>query len=798
MAEHIRNELARSSHAIRPNRILTLAKFLEPFAELKEAPASLVRLLVAQLCPGEFPGYHRALASLIQEKSASDLPPALARISEEVDHRLTAVGRALRQKRLSNTTPTAAKSIIIDGFFTFGESELELLEKLAKRTHLTVTLPDWSGSEAARERLLAAGFEEKKRTHPLRQPAKTVLAALSIHQEVEQIALQILQHTAKGRPLREIGILLRVRNPYAEALETAFARFGIPARFHFTDPVSAHPAIQYISGLIRASFSGWDHEQILPFLRMPVSGLGATAAGDRLDFQMRQTIPAVGLRALDRFLPTGPQLALFQEAESVHSGPLEPLLNLPRNRMFPSEWAQTLKSLKSLIPNPAVTDRVDHTQLQIWRSTAAALAAFDEALDTTAEALANQRLTLAQFWPHAETALSVDQLRVPDRRRDVVNVLDVYEARQWELPIVFVCGLTERHFPQHHRENPLFPDPRQTQARQEEEKFLFELATTRATEETILSYPRFNDKGEAQLRSFFLTGEGKPVPGTRILPKRTVSASKPILGSAPELKILHATLSSSAIEAFQQCPFQFFATKTLRLRSRPEKPRDRLNVLLQGTILHRALAEGSLGHAFDAECDRHNVPRTYRTEAVRLELQRHYEAFLADTTLPFSWPRQTELQFEFSLTPELAIRGRIDRLDLGPDNQAIVIDYKYSAPARVKERLDNPIQGGLYLLAAERQFGFAPAGMLYCGLRQSVAWEGWQTIQALKPTEFTSRSFLRELMDQAEQQAIDTYQAVVGGNRQVRPVDRKKCRFCDAKDICRVDAAAQSTSAGSS
>ena len=137
----------------------------------------------------------------------------------------------------------------------------------------------------------------------------------------------------------------------------------------------------------------------------------------------------------------------------------------------------------------------------------------------------------------------------------------------------------------------------------------------------------------------------------------------------------------------------------------------------------------------------------------------------------------------------MAIRGRIDRLDVGPGNQAIVIDYKYSAAAKIRERVEgDPVQGGLYLLAAERVFKHRPAGMFYCGLRQSVTWEGWHAnVPGLKLGEARTESGLRELITAAEKTAIAVHGSIVSGNKEVRPADRNKCRYCDYNAICRVE-----------
>jgi hypothetical protein len=138
-----------------------------------------------------------------------------------------------------------------------------------------------------------------------------------------------------------------------------------------------------------------------------------------------------------------------------------------------------------------------------------------------------------------------------------------------------VCGLIERHFPVSSRRS----DSGDAAAgagldtaadRQLEERFLFELAITRATQQTILSYPRFDEKGEETLPSFFIDGEFAPVlSSVRPQRKPDVDVRR---GSGDPPHFVHKTLSPTAIESFLQCPFQFFAGKTLRLKRRPPAP----------------------------------------------------------------------------------------------------------------------------------------------------------------------------------------------------------------------------------
>jgi len=69
---------------------------------------------------------------------------------------------------------------------------------------------------------------------------------------------------------------------------------------------------------------------------------------------------------------------------------------------------------------------------------------------------------------------------------------------------------------------------------------------------------------------------------------------------------------------------------------------------------------------------------------------------------------------------------------------------------------DHLVQAGMYLLAAERVFGLEPAGMLFCGLRNPVTWDGWHSgIAGLERVgESRTRDALRELTHDAARAAV--------------------------------------------
>jgi ATP-dependent helicase/DNAse subunit B len=799
MAEHLRHSLVRSGDAVRPSSIETLASFVDLWSPLAAAPAPLVQLCMeralARLKPdrflpvADFPGVIHSLASLFGEVSGQRMPGDVRRLFEDVERQLAAKGLAPRHIRLAEVASRVAREeelplpphIVFDGFFKLSPGESALVAALARRSEITITLPEWSGAERAREGVRNLGFDELRLPAPISIASTTLFTAATMEREVEEIARRIL---AESRPFREIGIVLRSRDPYGPLVETTLARFGIPARAYFSDPLASHPTIQFLMGVCRSALAGWDREPLLSALRMPASGLGATKLGDELDFAMRKKLPSKG----------------WPDEIGLATG----------GRLEAADWVARVKRLREWLPELAVEDRADADRIRAWRSSAAAIAKFEEALDATAQAFEGEgRMPFATFWKQLESVLNQEQLRIPDARRNVVHILDAYEARQWSLPLVFVCGLTERHFPQYRREDAIVGDAALRRAgldtaadREKEERFLFDLAESRATEETILSYPHFDANGQETLRSFFLAGaEATEITtSVRPAPTRQVEITYPAPITDDGLAEQHKMLSASSIESYLQCPFLFFTRKTLRLKERPKAPRDRLDFLLQGSIIHHALAEWTgmpllgasiLDQAFEQECAKSNVPRTYRTEAVRLELLRHFEAFMRDEQVVLGWQSRVEDKFEFTVQPGLALRGRIDRMDMS-DGMALVIDYKYSAEGKLKQRIEDSaagdaVQAGVYLLAAERAFGYQPIGMLFCHLKKGVAWNGWHTGLGLNVGENMTIDAVRDLAATAEQTVLRVYQEISSGRIAVSPKDKSKCDWCECRDICRVE-----------
>ena len=211
---------------MRPAQIMTLATYLDRNTSLPAAPSAalvdaLIREALGRLSPPRFaavaryPGFRNAVAGLLDQVPVQILTGELRALLFEVQDQLQARGFSSRQARLiaaARSRDPLPAGIVFDGFFSFSPAERTLIESMADRTELTVTLPQsdpW---------LPRAGFVEQSLPESRRRPRIDRFSAPTLDSEVEEIARRILYEAAHGRPFREMGVILRVRDPYAPAL----------------------------------------------------------------------------------------------------------------------------------------------------------------------------------------------------------------------------------------------------------------------------------------------------------------------------------------------------------------------------------------------------------------------------------------------------------------------------------------------------------------------------------------------------------------------------------------------------
>jgi hypothetical protein len=840
MVQHWRDELAREGFVFHPGIIQTTWRFIEPWVpDVPQVSNALLNILVEKsvrrLNLPEFQsvahlaGFHARLTAAIDECASAGCDPhslrefsqsdgmgrALSRVFEETNRRLDEKQRGMRSTqlllaaaRISEAVAAPAEVIWLDGFFSFTDPELALIHALTKRADVTVTLPSSAVSASTRARLLDIGFQERVLTHERARPASEVFVAPGIERETDEIARRILEQIEAGRRFREIGIIVRTPDLYVPLLRATLERFGIPARFYFDAVLMEQPAVRYLAGAVDAMLGGWPHQETLVAMKL-APGAGISGSMDRFDFEVRKHLPGAGLARL-RELAGGAETAdpklrrlLDRLAE------LEAWRTL---RFTPAEWSARLARLRALYRPARPHDVVHRETVLEWQMQSRALDAFDTATAEAAQSFdASAGLSLNEFWPAVKAALRLTPLRLADQRRDVVHVLSAFEARQWELAVVFLCGMVEGHFPRYQAPDPLLPAHARRSLKEHglrvrtaedaeiEERFLFESALSRATESVVMSYPKNDARGDLNLPSLFLDPtqqrtQSRPVC-LRADATGAATVARPIQ-SADLLQILgqkHAEIRPTALESYLQCPFLFFGRHTLKLDDAPPRPEDRLDFRLRGTIVHRVIKEWlESGGPIDAVFERvfsgfvqsESIVRGYATELRRNEMLAALRAFPAAETWPAGQESLLEAACRFELEDGIAIRCRLDRLITMPDGRALVIDYKYSKNMREYFANENRLQGPLYWLAAERGFERTVAGVYYCTLRDGVQYAGW----GWKP-DWLKRAkvepFAPEWLDAAIERSMEAVQNIRAGRVSPAPSDVTKCRTCDFRNACR-------------
>ncbi len=291
--------------------------------------------------------------------------------------------------------------------------------------------------------------------------------------------------------------------------------------------------------------------------------------------------------------------------------------------------------------------------------------------------------------------------------------------------------------------------------------------------------------------------------------------------------------SASSLELWIACPARWFVERMLR----PESPDPDPEPLARGGLAHAALADtleglrertGSarliparLGLARELLYEalgRHepDFPLSVRAERVpgaRRRLQADLDRYLwhaSEEDSPLE-PRWLEVEFGFNtrgddalqaggkgglpaldLGEGVMLRGRIDRIDVGPSGEAIVYDYKGANVTPAARWLaDGKVQLALYMRAAEQLLGLRVVGGMYQPLAggdlraRGVLDAGAEVQLECVRTDLMDTAELDTLVQEAVQLAQTAAAQALEGAIQARP---RTCTYtggCEYPAICR-------------
>ena len=532
---------------------------------------------------------------------------AFEKVWRDVDAGVRERGYATRPELIraaaANTQP---ERVWMDGFLDFSPLETMLIRALAQVCDLTLTVTDSPAGDDIRKLCLQLRARESLLQGPSRRPVTALVEAATSERECDDIARRMIELREQGTPFRQMGVALRDADNYLPLLRATFDRFGIPARFYFGSPLRRHPAAIFLGGLIEGALTGRDFEATIDALREHPRW-GRSAAFDCFDFAVREAMPGHGTTALLALCQTDWLREEISKCLQTDSWKNE--------RQTPAAWQWRFERLAAGLYRPGTLETPrDHADVAAARSHVAALRSWLEAIRAIVPFWrdAERTIPLEEFWRIAQSAIDSAVLQPGDERADVVHVMNVYEARQWDISALFVCGLADTDFPRRHQGNLLFSAsetdllhaagiPLRTAADQNrDEEWLFESLRTRATNSLFLSWPRQDAGGRGITYSRFvrrLEQPAEPAPLCRPLP----AFETPALGAAgridspaltTQMAALHKRSALTALEDLAQCRFKFFAGKH-SVKDRPDRPGERLQPRVTGSILHDRSTAGS-------------------------------------------------------------------------------------------------------------------------------------------------------------------------------------------------------------
>lgn len=422
---------------------------------------------------------------------------------------------------------SAKELLIVDGFYNFTPAEKTLLELLFQhipQTLLTLTADDKSSPlfEPLKETIdflapynlnlkslekqrrfaapaletIAAGFLqarfcEQPSLHP---QGLAVWAAPERSSEVEAIAREILFLVHQGGyTFADIGIILRQPSPYLTLFQEAFTLLNIPWRYWGKEALANHPWVKAALELGNLFARGWERERVFRLLKSGYFDLPLLEA-DALE-QAVQKLPLADEKGWRNFWGQSRRPSPVLEM----LGRLLDRASLFRGKAGASLWGQRYREVleEFLLEGAVRLAPADKRPLPLGGV---------EALLATIEEVASWRdpaeITFLDFQRALSLAVKTREVFLTDLRRQAVNLIGVYEARQWELPVVFVVGLVEGEFPAPGREDLFIKDYQRKALKTRggadlplaaatgEEELLFYFAVTRAKKLLYLTYPR--------------------------------------------------------------------------------------------------------------------------------------------------------------------------------------------------------------------------------------------------------------------------------------------------------------------
>ncbi len=560
------------------------------------------------------------------------------------------------------------KHVLYYGFYDLDQNQIDLLERVKRRTDVTVFFPHrphpaWSFSKGLLETL---GGDVERRDEPPPAPAMSRISASGARDEVWAAAKEVLRFTDAGVPLHEIAVVARTLEPYVDLVTSVFAEHRIPFTSSARRPLAHAPAVK--AARLLFSLGDYDRADVMDLLRSPYF---LSAGGDPGLWDAASRRMGIGRGAGEWRARLGAAAGKdWAHVADARTGGRK--LALPREEvdLF---WGAVRALLDA--PPPPETGWAAFAAWAVDR-----LRRFlkpDERVQAAVESLAE--LEGLAFEEPVELLLeALRELSEPAGGEAGVQVLDAMAARGLSFRALVLLGMNERVFPRFIVEDAFFSDAFRSRVSHrlgnrmsrkldgyQEERLLFQLLQGSAPELVFL-HQRSDERGRLQIGSGFLP----PLP-ERAVPRHPArrlaeapfelltpreaslrsrrgeelgrATGRDVTGLVRALGFLEAVesrgaltaydgrvdartywsqvagfgLSPTALEKLAECPFKFFAARMMDLEEQ-EAPEEeaQLDPIDIGHLYHEILehfhTEGDLERQLKAAFARFEKSRSIR------------------------------------------------------------------------------------------------------------------------------------------------------------------------------------------